>query len=247
MPTKQYVYRIASCADIGTRDEQQDYINVIARDTEVLAFVCDGMGGLEAGRIASFTAGKVLEDEYSKHNFSESVPEFFLRCVDIMDESVHEIKIDAENGQAGTTVVATLLKDNLLYWLSVGDSRLYIFRNGEFVQATRDHNYFLAMNSTPSEYAPTTKDLSMGEALISFIGMGGVDIMDISNNPFALKEDDRLLLSTDGLFKSLSDEQIKVIIEQCEEPNTAAKMLLDKANAQASIRDNTSFVLIHVS
>lgn len=85
-----------------------------------------------------------------------SVPDWFLHCVDVMDESVCKIKDEHNDGvNPGTTVVAVYLSGGELYWLSVGDSRLYIIRGDEIVAATRDHNFrFMSRSGKASERPP---------------------------------------------------------------------------------------------
>lgn len=241
-------YDVAIRTDIGTRDEQQDAVETYAERGVLAAVVCDGMGGMNGGSLASRSASREMIEIIKNRDNSEKIPELFLRSVDILDEKVFSITdSDGERMNAGTTIVSVFIKKNRLYWMSVGDSRLYICRGNDMLQATRDHNYFLSLNSQNDGFEPLEEELEKGAALISFIGMGGVEVMDISANPFELQGGDKLLLTTDGLFKALSDNQIFRILSDFakEEIAIVADKILEEAiNAAPDMRDNISFVLI---
>ncbi len=242
----KYEYAVRSV--IGTREEQQDCVEVYCEDLAMLAVVCDGMGGMEGGQLASNTVVSTLIELFKERDRSEPISSFYLRSIDILDEKVVAL-IDSEGARlnAGTTVVSAYIEKYFLYWMSIGDSRMYLLRGDDIVAATRDHNYFLTLNAMPESFVPTADDIAQGSALISYIGMGGVSIMDISNNPIALVPDDYILLTTDGLFKALTDEDIKNTIRSDITVAEKADKLLEMAEKLApESRDNISFVLISV-
>lgn len=246
MKNNRYEYAVRSV--IGTRPEQQDCVDVLAEESSFTAVVCDGMGGLEGGYKASRTVVDTLIDFVKNRDKKEPISNLYYRSIDILDEKVVSL-IDSEGEKlnSGTTVVSTYIENDMLYWMSVGDSRLYILRGDDIVAATRDHNYFLTLNAMPDSFVPTEDDIAKGAALISYIGMGGVSIMDISNNPVALVPGDFILLTTDGLFKALPDEKIKEIIRSSESVNVTADRLLAECEMLApDTRDNISFILISV-
>ncbi len=236
---------------IGTREEQQDCAGAAVLPGGLLGIVCDGMGGMTNGALASRTAVRCLADLFPMRPEGVSVPDWFLHCVDVMDESVCRIKDEHNDGvNPGTTVVAVYVNGGELYWLSVGDSRLYIIRADEIAAATRDHNFSLYVEekqrlgtATPEEIASREKH---GEALMSYIGMGGIEMMDINRNPFALCAGDKLLLTSDGLFRLLNDWEIYDIVGHGKTAEDAADALIAEAERKAEIKgsDNVSFVLI---
>lgn len=232
-------------SDMGTRDEQQDYALCYYEGGCFAAVVCDGMGGLSGGILAAKCAATTFIELVKSRDKAEDVSSFFLRMVDILDEKVSSLKdASGEKLNAGTTLVAVLIEKEKLYWLSVGDSRLYLMRNNELIQATRDHNYSLLLNSIqPGDTASVLRK----DALISFIGMGGIRIMDISKNSVSLVENDMILLTTDGLFKSLTDSQIKsVLVKNNNTEKTSEELLaLAKKNSPIS-RDNITLVFTKI-
>lgn len=242
-------YKMAMKSIIGTRDEQQDRAFQMANSCGAVAVVCDGMGGLENGRAASIATVEKFKELFGKKDPNESFPEFYLKSIDILDEFVYHL--NNKNGErvyAGTTIVAAAIEYDRLFWLSVGDSRMYILRGEEFVQATRDHNYFFRLNQMINENEidenEYQREAAKGEALISFVGMGGIEVMDINNEPFKLMPSDTILLTTDGLYKALSDEEIKQCL-QIADVEDALDTLVSKASDIAyRSQDNTTCVII---
>ena len=236
---------------IGTREDQQDSYYLCTKKHSAFAVVCDGMGGSIGGDAASQTVAEKFKQLYEAKNADEPIPSFFLRAIDILDESiVHLQKESQETSGAGTTIVAVMIQNGGLYWLSVGDSRLYILRGSEIVQVTRDHNFALSLENlteTESHEAMHNHDRHRPDALISFIGMGGVKIFDINETPFHLQLDDRVLLTTDGLTKALTDREI-LLYAQGKPLEAAMESLLREATGKAAAsQDNTTCVLIHIS
>lgn len=238
-------------SDIGGREEQQDCACALSGENELFAAVCDGMGGMSGGKLASRTVIGWLQEQYLKKDKQEEFPFFFERMLEETDSQVYFLQDEYRRRiGAGTTLVAAGIQGKFLYWLSVGDSRLYIKRGRELVQVTRDHNYFLELNEwlaagkiTCDQYE---HERSRGEALISYIGIGGVEVFDLGRRPLCLKEGDLLLLTTDGLWKALTEKIIfQVLDEECDLKEKAQR-LMHKVRQPQSCLDNMTFILIYI-
>ena len=140
---KKLIYAMSQV--IGTRNEQQDRIAVKEKNKQLLAVVCDGMGGLSGGQIASkYVVEQLIEDFEKDENTNPT--DFLLNEAIQLDKEINELK--DENGKyigAGTTLVAVIIKDHKLYYVSVGDSRIYLIRKEEIAQITEDQNYRLTL------------------------------------------------------------------------------------------------------
>ena len=229
VPSRQPVHRSVpqlytlSYTETGNRQYQQDavYISkskILAanKKTRVLGIVCDGMGGMADGGKASQTAIQMMVQGFAQIEKASSVdiPGFFHQGIQAVDKTIYNFP--KENGKgSGTTMVAVIAEDNKLYWASVGDSRIYIIRGGSMKQVTRDHNYWLRLQEMVAA-GQMSKEEAMGkrqkEALISFLGIGNVSLMDINTQPFEMQTGDTVMLCSDGITKTLPDEQIKKII-----------------------------------
>lgn len=250
-PKERQPLEIGFSSMIGTRKSQQDSIFGCVNGTKALAIVCDGMGGLSGGEQASRVAVECLMKDWFEKEEIEDVPAFLEQAAIKADEQVFCQKDDrGEPLKAGTTIVAAVVRGDELYWLSVGDSRIYIIRGNEIVAVNQKHNYRMTLNGklkrgeiTKEEYAA---EEYRAEALISYLGMGNISLMDINQRPFLLEDGDVVVLSSDGLYKSLSEEEIFGLV-QINERNTQkmAEALTEAALEKKKVKqDNTSVVVL---
>jgi len=242
-------FEVASRSFIGSREEQQDAYYADISGDRTFAVICDGMGGSLGGAAASNATVIKLKELVSQKNPAEGYPEFFLRAIDILDEGVVLLQRNANAVGAGTTIVAVAIDNESLYWLAVGDSRLYIIRDKEIVQATRDHNFALYISQLITDGHIVENELRgkhRDDALISFIGIGGVKIYDINEAGFTLRDGDIVLLTSDGLTNTLSNEEIRdVLIEKSlnEDLDDLFNLAFEKSYG---VQDNTTCVLIKI-
>ena len=237
---------------IGDRKTQQDFAGTFAGPDRVLAVLCDGMGGLMGGERASREAAGMLLKDYETKQPSKNFADFLCREAVRMDARVHGLKSrDGRRLDAGTTVVAAVVsKDGMAEWMSVGDSRIYIIRGHQMQQVTRDHNYWLILQEQVAAGQITMEEAVANrkkEALISYLGMGNVSLMDINPTPVELQYGDMVMLCSDGITKTLPDAQIqKIILADAVRPEQKAEALVDAAtHINSHSQDNTSVVLIH--
>lgn len=241
----------------GNRKYQQDAVYVTPskvlasnKKTRVMALVCDGMGGMADGGKASQTAIQMMQQGFSKIEKMPEVdiPSFFRQGILAIDHTISSFP--KENGKgSGTTMVACIAEDNKLYWASVGDSRIYIIRGNQMQQVTRDHNYWLRLQEMVQAGQLTMEEAmnkKQKEALISFLGIGNVSLMDINTTPFEMQYGDVIMLCSDGITKTLPDNQIKKIItDDAVKPEQKAEALVEAAtHANSHSQDNTSVVMI---
>jgi protein phosphatase len=236
----------------GTREYQQDTLYVDEtisfsdKDNAILlGVVCDGMGGMEGGETASRTALEVFKDEFRKNQNSGDTRKFIKDAIRAANGKVNAIT----KGNGGTTLVSVVIDHNKLYWGSVGDSRIYILRKGEIAQFTRDHNYLLTLMEQVGRKEISEEEARAHpkkDALISFIGMDSLELIDICPSPFTLQAGDMALLCSDGLCKTLSDAEIADIVFGCDgDVCEAARLLPIRAfDRHVGSQDNISVVLI---
>lgn len=239
---------------LGTRKNQQDTVFGNVDGKRTLAVVCDGMGGMNGGEIASQTAATIIIDDFYKEYPIADMQTFLYKEAKKMDTAVNNLTDeDGKPLKGGTTVVAVVIEENEMYFLSVGDSKIYILRENQIMAINREHNYRLSLDER-LKYGQITEaqyraEENQAEALISYLGMGNVSLMDINNEPFILQENDIILLCSDGLYKRLSNREIFEIIKY-EEPDMdrAAKRLTDVVMMRTrKNQDNTSLVLMQYS
>ncbi len=206
------------------------------------------MGGMDSGELVSSDVVAFFANGIAALAPGDDIPAFFERAVPEANELVQQ-RYNVDGKECGTTLVCTVMQDNKLYWASVGDSRIYIVRDGEIAQMTRDHTYALKLQQMVdagrlSQDAADTDP--QREALVGYIGAPVLEMVDISRGFFELLPDDILLLCSDGLTKSVSDAHIlQLLLENRHNLHTAAQVLpLAAFDESPGGQDNTSVILM---
>ncbi|MCI9537551.1 MAG: serine/threonine-protein phosphatase [Eubacterium sp.] len=246
-----------SYSHMGNRQYQQDSVFVSGsrilaanKKTRVLAVVCDGMGGMADGGRAAQTGTHMMTEDFRKIEKQPEVniPRFLEEEVRRIDQVIADFP--SENGHgSGSTIVAVVAEDNHLYWVSVGDSRIYVLRGNEMKQMTRDHNYLLRLSEMVANGMMTIEEARLQpqkEALISFLGIGGLELIDINIQPLELLPGDTVLLCSDGITKTLGDAQIQEIINSptSSMEKKAETLVLAAVRGNTRSQDNTSVAIL---
>jgi PPM family protein phosphatase len=203
----------------GARDAQQDSFAFSDLDDRafvshagVLALVADGMGGLAHGGAAGALAVKAFLERYQEKRADESIARALGAALDRANLAVVELAREAgEMGNVGATLTAAVVHGGRLHWVSVGDSRVYLYRHRRLAQVTHDHVYGAELDAKvvagelSAEAAQNDRDR---EALTSHLGKPSLGRVDRSERPLPLRDGDRILLCTDGLYRALSTDEI---------------------------------------
>lgn len=248
-------FELAVFSSIGGRTDQQDSAGYEFTQNGGIVTVCDGMGGHDGGKLASSHAVSRVLELYLSKDADTKIYEFLLDSAERIDSEIAAITYpDGTKMQAGSTIVCAVIEDKHFHWLSVGDSRIYLSRGEEFVKITTDHNYLTRLDQylscgqiTKEKYEA---ELHKSDALVSFLGVSGISMIDCNEMPFILNTNDKIILATDGLYKLISDDQIKSLTENFSNISDAVQALELKVRriaAQKKIgRDNMTAVIIKI-
>lgn len=245
--------RAACYSILGDRSSQQDAAGLEWSDENLLVAVCDGMGGMQGGEIASQTGIATISDKFrnQKPVIESETPVWLQRCFDKADHEICSL-LDSDGRAlgAGSTVVAAMFWENRLYWGSVGDSIIYYIKNGKITALNTLHNYHLWIDEMlkKGELSPEREaaEREKGAALISFLGIRGLPLIETNQQPIPMESGDILLLASDGLYKSLNMQQIAEIAETSGgDMELASRRLCEEAcRCAVKKQDNTTVVAV---
>lgn len=232
-------------SDIGrVRKVNQDDVRFCQKnDHECLVVLCDGMGGHNAGEIASQTVCDDIIDNYQKQDpftDAQKIHDWILSAIHHAHQLVVQKSNESSNYEGmGTTIALVLCVDNQAYISHVGDSRVYLVGD-ELIQLTKDDTLVNVLVDSGTISQAEAKVHPQKNILLQAVG-----VSDGLNPSFIQKQIDRgmLLICSDGLYNSLSDEQIINILHFQENIETSACQLMDMANAYGG-QDNISFALV---
>ncbi len=215
---------IANIHGLGKRDSQQDAFAVSSFSDQtlcakkgVLAILADGMGGLSYGAEISGIVVKTMMDGFAGGRGSAPPREELMALLRLADQKVADFLAERSGGTGGSTLVAALIKDGRMDFVSVGDSRLCLVRGGEISTLNRIHNYGAELDELAKKgvYSPQYAAAHPKRAaLTSFIGIRDLQKIDCGESPVKLRKGDRLILMSDGVFNALDDEKILGCMKQ---------------------------------
>ena len=237
-------------SDIGKkRTENQDKIYVANENDEIKLFIlADGMGGANAGSVASstavdFTKNYILKNISNIHLDRESIENLIKEAMYEANNFVFD-KSNEKNDYSGmgTTLITTLLYRNKVYIGHIGDSRVYRIRKNIIRQLTKDQSYVQALVDSGSITKEEAQKHPQKNVLLKVLGCEKNVEPDIITKGF-LKED-ILLICTDGLTNMIDNKEIyDMIMKNQNDMKVATENLIKEANSRGGY-DNISVVLI---
>ncbi len=245
---------VAGRTDVGrVRPSNEDHFG---HDERLGIFVvCDGMGGHAAGEIAS----KIAVDTVLSHfrelpprtngddGYLNDAPLGARMLADAVKKANDAILAYAEEHKTttgmGTTLVAARFADGMFSIANVGDSRIYLFREGQLLQLTEDHSLVMEQVRRGMITLDQAKRSSAQNIITRALGTDESTLPDLGE--FPAQVGDILLLTTDGVLRHVDDAEISSILLQLPALQAACDTLIDAAN-EGGGEDNATCVLIRV-
>lgn len=236
---------------IGNREDQEDDCDVSRWDAETIsqkgfmAVLADGIGGLEGGQYASQAAVTGAMEMFKTQTVDEDPA---ARVLEITAAAQHSVLKDIEEHGTdnGCTFLCVLIDDLEMCLASVGDSRIELYRNGVLLQLNREH----VLSRDIDDANALTGDCRVEtekrrKAITAYLGKRELRTIDRTLRPMQLVSGDRVLLMSDGVFNTLSDNAIIAHLHQ--EPQLAADSIVRAVESrQIPSQDNASIVIIGV-
>jgi protein phosphatase len=250
------VLEIASCTDPGmVRSHNED--SIASDPAHGLVVLADGMGGYNAGEVASGMATTVITSEmqqilakvepYSIDQESKSIvaPRIVREQVLKANTSIYQAaQSQPQYAGMGTTLVVCLFFDNKVLVAHLGDSRLYRMRNGEFTQVTRDHSLLQEQIDSGIITAEQAKHAQHKNLVTKALGIDPTVEPEIRE--YDARPGDVYLLCSDGLCDMVDDEDIHMALQALGgNLKLAAQQLVQMANDNGG-KDNVSVILVRI-
>jgi serine/threonine protein phosphatase PrpC len=203
----------AKVSALGDRQDNQDRASIVVSDDAVLMMVFDGMGGHSDGARAAETALKVVQDLFTAAKMPIFDPQGFLyMALSRAHDEVVEIGQDqAVDFRPRATCAACLVQEGGAFWAHIGDSRIYLVRDGAVETRSRDHSHVEVLIQEGAITEEEARDHPMRNFVECCIG-GDAPVPDMSlTRRIPLQEGDVLLACSDGLWSGLNDEDMAEI------------------------------------
>jgi len=251
--------QFSGITDVGLKREGNED-SFSTDDSLGLYIVADGMGGHLAGEVASRVAVEIINKTFKKwveeqatENEIYGEPDsslslkgnYLLGSIRLANKIVHEMAVEQEEYHGmGTTVVMLLVSSSRLITANVGDSRLYLIRNGEIEALSNDHSIVaeqIAMGMMTEEEAAVSP---LRHVLTRNLGSSGDVVPDIFE--IVPEENDRLILCSDGLTDLVPNNELLQVAENIDNPENLCRKLVDTVLDRGA-HDNTTIISVFIS
>lgn len=238
-------YIIANCTDTGrTRRVNEDSMVTFDSPNGRVVAVCDGMGGQNAGDVASQLAVAVIQDILSDNTFA-TPEEAITSSVIAANQAILRKASMNENMQGmGATCVMLIVKDGKVYYGSVGDSRIYYIANGMIRQITKDQSYVQTLVDAGQITQEAAEHHQDKNQITNALGVEGMTPPVIGQMPITPEPNSTFLLCSDGLSGMINNNTILNTVSRHElSLNERAQMLVEQANEAGGL-DNITVQLV---
>lgn len=238
---------LSDLGNIRTNNEDKGLFYKVAdeniiREKGYMLIVADGMGGHNAGEVASQMAADIVSREYFNMNVG-SVEKNLEKALTLANKNIYEKSTSNEACKGmGTTCTVLLVKGSDVYYAHVGDSRAYIQKGNSIEQITQDHTYVQELVNNGEITAAEAATHPKRNILTNAMGTKPELRVDTGKSKYSFESNERLLLCSDGLYDYLNDVELKDILFK-NSIKTAADMMVQQAKARGG-HDNITVVIV---
>ena len=248
--------RTSGISDIGLQREGNED-SLLVEDSLGLYIVADGMGGHLAGEVASKVAVEMINKSYRKWLMSETPEDelfgypdrslsrpgnYILSSIRLANRVIYEMAVEYDQYHGmGTTVSIVLITSGLVVAANVGDSRIYMVRDGRLERLSKDHTIVSeqvemgVMSAEEAAVSPLKHILTRN--------LGSAENVDAEIFEIEPSNKDRLILCSDGLTDLVSDEEILAVTKKAEDPENLCEKFVQLARSRGA-HDNTTVVSV---
>ncbi len=233
----------SALTDVGRkRTNNEDNFVVLKKGGTVFLAVFDGMGGMEKGEVASTIAAQTAKEVFEKQADFPNPKAFIVSVLKKANEKIFQYA-EAHNlsGKMGTTAAATFIKNGVLSAGNVGDSRVYLLKDGKLSQVTRDHTLVAYQLENGMISEKEARESTQKNVLTRALGVkAGVEVETYPE--VALNEKNKVLLCSDGLYNMVSEKTMESVLKSKLSTEEKVRALIDRANRNGG-EDNITVII----
>ncbi|HAF29654.1 MAG TPA: Stp1/IreP family PP2C-type Ser/Thr phosphatase [Bacteroidales bacterium] len=246
MKIDSYKLIVGNATDIGiVREHNEDYMAHFDTPYGYCIIVCDGMGGHAAGEVASQGAIEAIKHYLQDGKVTKLDTAISLQnAIEFANYKLLEmVQLNPALTGMGTTCIMALINQSEMYVAHAGDSRLYLIRENDIKQLSKDHSTIQNLIDAGVLTEEEAKVSEKRNQITKAIGIFEKVEPTVTKQAFRLKHNDRILLCSDGLTAHLNQKDISATINTYPDVQTAALKLVEKANSEGGT-DNITVQLI---
>ncbi len=236
-------FEIFAKSDIGERENNEDFYTFCETVNGNLFIVCDGMGGIDFGEIASETATISVKDFINSEWKNNPYKLLEDACIFANNEIIQKSKEKNINPIPGTTIVIGLLRDNKFYYAHAGDSRIYLTTGKKIFRLTEDHSYIANLIKKGKLSEKDSHKHPERNKITNALGVFSNFSPEVCKEPIIPTDGNNILLCTDGLSSFVSDKEIIEILSKKTSVEKKTNSLIRKAKTHHSDDNITALTI----
>jgi len=245
--SNKYSLSFGNKTDVGkVREGNEDYLASFQTKIGHIFIVCDGMGGHTSGEIASRLAVTSLKDYIQDNSESSlSTKQLLIEAIENANQTIIDKTFEIpEYKGMGTTCVMLAIKSGVVYYINIGDSRIYMIRNGIIYQLTKDQTFVQTLVDQGHISYEDADIHPRKNELIQALGINEKIVPEVNEVGLRIYKGDKFILCSDGLSGMITDSMINDIVNS-NDPVLASDLLVRAANDNGGT-DNITVQVISI-
>ncbi len=237
-----------ACMTIGGRDVQEDQYDTLTTEAGMMAVLADGAGREFGGRIAAKTAVDTCVEIFKDYNAFNNPQYYFRKAFHCANREIVKVLEDESRGRASAGCI--MIRDGFLYYAVAGNVKICVYRDGSLVPLSVGHTVAVLAEQKFQEGKLSRQDalrMLEDQRLYNYLGKDDFKDIEIFDAPVKLKQDDIVVLMSDGIYDCLSTRVIEEVLYNNSACQQMAYELIELVNTNpAEEKDNASIILIGI-
>jgi len=240
------ICRVGFAQSIGLMEIQSDFHAISRKPQGTILILADGMGRNYAGAISSTMLVETILDEFELGNAFQNPNYFFHKS---LHQANRRILDQLDDGIGGAGAAIALLERQTLYYATVGNVQISVFRKNELIPVTEGHTVNVLAEKKYRQGSltkQTTVALLKERRLYNFVGREEFQDIEVFDQPLGLRRGDIILLMTDGVHDIVSYTELENILKKGRDCQRKADAIIEAVSQAQGYKDNASALVIAI-